>query len=224
MPEGAFSYLEEDPENDHFSDVAREFERQQNAERETIAKANEYGNGYAPSVSPSEPYMPQKLNARHREIIRLHALGYKGTEIAKMIGCTPQSVYNITNSPLGVNLLEEIREARTGSVKDVHDRMQEMSPLAAEIMLDIMNDGEKESNRLRAAEKILEMTGHKAVDKHEHLHAHLTAEEIANLKQTAEDVSNPKEIEEASYDEDVRTRNSRNNKETNIQHNASEDT
>lgn len=173
----AFAYLEDNKEQDKFSDLADEFKKS-----EQVEKANKYGNGFAPATSPSQPYTPDKLNARHREIIRLHCLGYKGTEIANMLGCTPQTVYNIVNSPLGLDLISQIQEARTGSVKDVHNRLQEMSPLAAEVTLDLMNDAESETVRLRAAEKVLEMTGHKATDKHQHIHAHLTKDDIQELK------------------------------------------
>ncbi len=186
MPSNAFSYLEDDPEQDDaYSEIAEEFASQQKEEAEEIFHANQHGNGFAPEKSSSGPYMPQKLNARHREIIRLHCLGYKHVEIGNMLGCTAQLCSMIVNSPLGVDLIQEIQKARTGSVKDVHERLQEMSPFAAEIMLDIMASSKKESNRLRAAEKVLEMTGHKAASRHEHMHAHLTKEEIEELKQNA---------------------------------------
>lgn len=166
---------------------------------EEVYKSNENGLGFPVSENPGT-YDPQTLNARHREILRLVALGYKYTQVARILGITPTTVGYTVNSPLGTSFLQEIHEARTSSVKDVHNRLQEMSPFAAEVVLDIMADGKSENNRLRAAEKVLEMTGHKSENKHMHLHTHMTPEEIAEIKRTAH--IGPKTVSEDSEEGD----------------------
>ena len=177
---------------DEFSEAAQEMEE--------VFQSNQHGLGFPTSESPGT-YEPKSLNARHREILRLVALGYKHVTVAKILGITPTAVGYTVNSPLGKSFLAEIHEARTGSVKDVHNRLQEMSPLAAEVMLDIMNEGKSETNKLRAAEKILEMTGHKSENKHMHLHTHLSKDEIEEMKKTAnigpETTSEDRQLEEA---------------------------
>jgi len=178
-----FSYL------DDLDEEMRKSHSRVSEDSETLAMSNESGNGFGDVYSPveseaSETYNPQKLNARHREMIRLHALGYKGVQIANILGVTPQNVYDILNSPLGQSFISEIQEARTSSVQDVQNRLQEFSPLAAELVLDIMNEGVKESNRLKAGLKVLEMTGHKPGDTVNHNHVHLTKEDIEDIKAT----------------------------------------
>lgn len=171
---------------DHFDKLAEQFSEQEQEKREEIYQANSHGNGFADDMEDSkapEQYNPKKLNAKHREIIRLTALGYKGVMIAKMLSVTPQTVYNITNSPLGESLLQEIENARTGNVKDVRDRLQEASPLAVELVVDIMSDGKSEKNKLRAALKVLEMTGHKPGENHQHVHTHLSKDDIDDIKE-----------------------------------------
>src|SRR5690625_1462220 len=169
---------------------ATEFKKFQEREKseETLFQANtesENGLGFPASEIPSS-YEPQALNARHREILRLVALGYKHTQVGAMLSISPVTVGYVVRSPLGQSFLSEIQEARTGSVKDVHNRLQEMSPFAAEIMLDIMANSKSEGNKLKAAEKVLEMTGHKAENKHVHLMTQLSAEDIKELKNTAQ--------------------------------------
>lgn len=189
------------------------------SEDEQIVKSNKYGNGFSPETSESsESYEPKKLNARHREIIRLHALGYKGTEIAHTVGCTPQLVYMVVNSPMGEAFLAEIESARTDSVEDVRERLKEMSPLAAEVFLDIMNNGVKEHNRLKAAKTVLEMSGHRKNDSVNHNHIHLTKEDIDDIKK--EHKGGPKVVEETEEAEVVEDFNETNHPEHNKQENA----
>lgn len=143
-------------------------------------------------------YEPAKLNARHREIIRLAALGYKHVQIASILGISPVTVGYIIRSPLGQQFLREIGEARTDSVKDVQNRLNELSPLAVETVLDVMTTA-KDNVRGNMAIKVLEMTGHKATEKHDHNHLHLTKEDILEIKR--EYKGGPKIVEEASYEE-----------------------
>lgn len=180
-----------------FSSYLAEFNAMQKKEDEELFGANSSspnGLGFPVSEAPAT-YEPTVLNARHREILRLHALGYKHVQIAAMLSITPVTVGYVVRSPLGKSFLAEVHEARTDSVKDVHNRLQEMSPFAAEILLDIMADGKTESNKLRAAEKVLEITGHKSENKHMHLHTHLSKDDIKQLKQGVKDEQD--KVEEA---------------------------
>lgn len=196
------------PEEDCLDEEAARFQEEIDEENEQIYKSNSQGLGYGydlPESAGSGTYNPKKLSARHREMLRLVSLGYKNITVGKILGVTPQNVSDVINSPLGQSFLAEIQDARTGSVKEVHDRLQEMSPLASEVMLDIMADGKSESNRLRAAEKVLEMTGHKAGNKHFHLHSQLNADEISQLKEAANKgprlVKENNEPEEAQFED-----------------------
>lgn len=199
VPEDVPSVSEDDLAKDDLEELSEHLAKMSDEDKEEIFKSNAFGTGFAPATSEAKgTYEPQALNARHREIIRLHALGYKHTQIGAMLSIAPQTVGYVVNSPLGKGFLSEIAEARTGSVKDVHNRLQEMSPFAAEVMLDIMAEG-KESNKLRAAEKVLEMTGHKAENKNLHLHTQLTADEIKQLKESSN--GGPETVSEAEVEQ-----------------------
>lgn len=185
-----FSYLD---------DLDDSVEKSYNEVRgEQVVQANQNGNGFGDVYSPAESdgvdkYEPQKLNARHREMIRLHALGYKGVQIAQILGVTPQNVYDTLNTPLAQAFLQEIEEARNGSVQDVRERLQEISPLAVEVVLDVMQNG-SETNRLKAADKVLDKTGQKPGETHNHNHVHLTKDDIEDIKR--EHAGGPRVIEE----------------------------
>jgi len=191
----------------YLAEISDKFREEQKAESEEIYRSNEgdseSGLGF-PVSEANGTYEPTHLNARHREILRLTALGYKQVQVAAMLSITPATVGYVVRSPLGQSFLAEIHEARTDSVKDVHNRLQEMSPFAAEIMLDIMANGKREGDKLRAAEKVLEMTGHKADNKHMHLHTHMTQEDIKEMKKNVK-AEDSDEIEDAEIiDEDSR--------------------
>jgi len=206
MPNYGFAYLKN--LNDDIAEAAKHVKPEYQEDIETEYRSNSHGLGFPVSDAPGT-YELLYGYGHHREILRLVALGYKYIQVASILGITPTVVSYTVNSPLGRAFLDEIHEARTGSVKDVHNRLQEMSPLAAEIMLDIMNDGKSETNKLRAAEKVLEMTGQKAENQHMHLHTHLTPEQVEEVKRTAnlgpktvrensEEVSDAEVLEEGS--------------------------
>lgn len=190
-----FSYLD---------DLDDSVEKSYNEVRgEQVVQANQNGNGFGDVYSPAESdsvdkYEPQKLNARHREMIRLHALGYKGVQIAQILGVTPQNVYDTLGTPLAQAFLQEIEEARNGSVQDVRERLQEISPLAVEVVLDVMQNG-SESNRLKAADKVLDKTGQKPGETHNHNHVHLTKDDIEDIKR--EHAGGPRVIDEGGEKE-----------------------
>ena len=60
-------------------------------------------------------YDIKQLWERHHEIMNLHSLGYKGTEIAKILCIEPQTVSNTINSSLGKIKEAELREIRNGN-------------------------------------------------------------------------------------------------------------
>lgn len=197
-----FSYLDDLDES-----VKRSYNEV--SEEEQVVQANSNGNGFGDVYSPAESeasgtYEPQKLNARHREMIRLHALGYKGVQIANILGITPQNVYDTLNSPLAQSFLQEIEDARNGSVQDVRERLQEMSPIAAETMLDLLNS-DSERNRFKAAKTVLEMTGQKPGETHNHNHVHLTKDDIEDIKR--EHKGGPRVVSENSETKDFNETN-----------------
>lgn len=194
---GAFSYL------DNLDEAVEESYREVSQEQESVVASNETGNGFGDVYTPAESeapssYEPQKLNARHREMIRLHVLGYKGVQIANILGVTPQNVYDTLGTDLAKSFIQEIEEARNSSVQDVRERLQEFSPLAAETILDLM-DSSSDTVKYKSAKTILEMTGQKPGESVNHNHIHLTKEDIEDIKK--EHAGGPGVITEGSEKE-----------------------
>lgn len=128
----------------------------------------------------------KQLWSRHKEIIQLDRLGYKGTEIAKLLNITPESVSQILNSTLGQNAREVVREIRDQEYDDLHDDVIELTKKSLLVYGEILDDT-SESRKLRkevADTVTLELAGMRAPTKIESKSttAVLTAEELTKLK------------------------------------------
>ena len=130
----------------------------------------------------------KKVMNQHHEILRLSALGMKGREVALMLSCTPQTVYNVTNSELGRSQLAKLHGLRDDSAVDVAARIQQISEKAVEVVAEVLEDEEAGVNlRVTAAFKILDRAGHGPVQKIRGTmnHALFGPEELAEIKQQA---------------------------------------
>ena len=92
------------------------------------------------------PYVPtatvRKYNIKHlwdnsREVIRLSAMGLKGTEIAEMTGLTPAMVSNIRNSPIARERINELQDRRDEKTTEIARNIHEGAIAASELMRDI---------------------------------------------------------------------------------------
>jgi len=104
----------------------------------------------------------QKLRGRHHQIIRLAATGqYNGKEIADIIGCTPQTVYNTLNSELAQQKMRYLQREADGTTIDILDSMQELAPLAVAHIEEALLSGEdlKRKEQIRVAQDLLDRTG-----------------------------------------------------------------
>ena len=130
----------------------------------------------------------QKVMNLHHEILRLSALGMKGVDVARMLSCTPQTVYNVTNGELGRRQLDKLHGLRDESAVDVGKRIQEISEMAVEVVAEAIENEETNINlRVAAAFKILDRAGHGPVQKirGNFQHALFGAEELAEIKREA---------------------------------------
>ena len=143
----------------------------------------------------------------HAEITRRILLGQKNTVIAEALGCSTQMVSNVRNSPVIQDRLSLMRGARDASAIDIARDIQEFAPEALRLLKEIVlgkGPGENASAALRAkvSSDFLDRAGHGAVRKEQHLHAHLTSEEIEGIKQRALELKREKEgseVVEAEY-------------------------
>jgi predicted transcriptional regulator len=134
-------------------------------------------------------YEIQHLQQRHHEIIRLSTLGHGNKEIAQILGITPQTVSICLNSKLARDKMDHMRQERDAATVDVATAIADLAPKAAK-MVDVilsrdLGVGVSPSTQLKAAMDILDRNGYKPPEKHQHVHAHLTSEEVEAIKKRA---------------------------------------
>lgn len=126
----------------------------------------------------------------HHEICRLVLLGMKNVDIARRLGCTPQTVSNVRNSPIVKHRIQELMKMRDVAAVNFAEEVRARVKRAFEILDEALFDetGEvplqmrlKEANNVLDRMERIEGVGQRNV----HLHAHLTAEDIERLKERA---------------------------------------
>lgn len=139
----------------------------------------------------------KRLWGLQNEICRLHVLGLKGTHIAEMMGVTPQTVYNIVGSEKGKEVIDRLSLGRDVGAEDIQKRIQEIQPLALEILTDAMIDDEaKLEVRVGIAQDMMNRGGHKPVSKVDvkSIHYRVDADFLKEIKDRADEIG--EEIEE----------------------------
>ena len=124
----------------------------------------------------------------HHEIVRRLVLGQKSTEIARALNISKAMVSYTKNSKVVQKQLDLMRGARDAETIDVAIRIRENGPEALALLEDIIEDrGETHGIALaaRTAESMLDRGGYAAPKRLEAVVAHLTREEIEELKKQA---------------------------------------
>lgn len=133
-------------------------------------------------------YQPKELSERHRNILRLYALGYTIKEIAERIGCTQATVSNIVNSELGRTHTEVFRRGIDNAALDSAIRLRAMAPAALDVIEGIIQDENAPAAlRLRAAQDTLDRAGYGAVKRMDirATSVSLTADDLEEIKNNA---------------------------------------
>lgn len=151
------------------------------------AKRKKYGT-YGGGYGEGRGYEPQKLNARHHEILRLTLLGYSDKEISEKLGCTKMAVVTARNCKLGQQYYNMLRVAADFHAVETAKRIRELAPKALEAIREIMDDESMPANtRLNAAKDILDRAGF-AAPKQVQVQStslNLSPDDITNLKEEA---------------------------------------
>jgi len=126
------------------------------------------------------------LWSRHKEILQLDSMGYKGMEIAKMLNIHPVTVSNCLNSTLGKEAQLAIREERDEEYEQLREEVLDLTRKSLDVYREILSD-ESEGRKLKketADTVVLELSGMKAPTRIESrsLHAILTPDEIEDFK------------------------------------------
>ena len=134
--------------------------------------------------------MLQELKTQHREIARLRFEGVTPQDIAKRLNMSYQSVSAILRDPLCKSYLEGLHDKADTKVIDVRKRLAEMNVDALKVFQYILTSKKvTDPVKLSAAKDVLDRTGHKVPEKHEHLVGVFTAKDIQELRQRAESVN-----------------------------------
>lgn len=131
-------------------------------------------------------YDIKRLWSRNKEILQLDSMGYKGTEIAKILNVTPTCVMMTLNSTLGKEAQLAIRNERDDEYQAMRESVMELTWKSLKVYEEIL-DSEVESTKLKketADTVALELAGMRAPTKIQSMTAHavLTPEELDEFK------------------------------------------
>lgn len=136
----------------------------------------------------SRQYSIKELWDKHREIARRVVLGQSHAEIAEAVGCHPQTVSNVRNSPIGRAELARLHERRDDETMSMAQKIEEFAPVALRFLEDIVNgkvDGASTALRARMASAAVARAGYGEVHRVQTLHAHLSRSDIEVVKERA---------------------------------------
>ena len=130
----------------------------------------------------------QKLKSHHHKIIYLYLAKPEWTnkQIAAAVDVTPQTVSNTLNSRVGQRRIKLMRERLDDMFLDEMEYMEDLSKDALRLLESFMLDEGKE-DRLRAkiARDILDRAGKREAQEHHHKHAHITVQDLQEMKDRA---------------------------------------
>ena len=136
-------------------------------------------------------YQIQQMTQRHHEITRLALLGRPAKEIAQELGITEVCVSYTLNSRIVQDKLALLRAQRDATSVDVAAAFRDLAPKCIEVLETIMLDEDTPSQvRSSNAKDLLDRAGYGApkIIKSESVVAHLTKDEIEDIKRRAIDV------------------------------------
>lgn len=113
-------------------------------------------------TKPNGKWEPQKLNGRHREIMRQILEGSSYGEVAASVGMSTQAVMLVANSAI---FKEELSKLESSQDWNVIRRAESLSNEALSQLRDIMRQSRSEMRRESAADKILGMAGYSKIEK-----------------------------------------------------------
>ena len=125
---------------------------------------------------------------KHHEIARQVVLGRTNVDIANSIGCTPQTVSNVRNSPLAKAKIDSLNESRDEETVSIAKRIEEFAPVALELLEEIVSGNIPEASialRAKVASSHLGRAGYGEVHKAHILSQHLSREDIERIKMRA---------------------------------------
>jgi predicted transcriptional regulator len=138
-------------------------------------------------------YNVQALHERHHQMLRLALIGHQTSEIAAILGVTPQNVSDVLSSPLAAEQLSVMKVAADTKAVDIARMLQEEAPKCLELLKQIREgqelSGERPTLKLRmeAAESLLDRQGTSKIQNIRGLIGHtlVTDEVLQEIKEKA---------------------------------------
>ena len=111
-------------------------------------------------------YDLRRLWGSHREIMRMHAYGADGRQIAEHLDVTPQTVYNVLGCDIAQDELARYHALRDSTFADIQDKLHELAGVSVDIIEQTMIDPTTPTKqRTDLANKILDRVGHAPVQR-----------------------------------------------------------
>lgn len=130
--------------------------------------------------------MLNELSSHHREIARLRFEGKRPVEISTMLNMPISTIRNILADPMCKAHIERLTDSADTEVINVRRRLAEMNAKALATIDDLLShDDVSHSVQLKAAQDVLNRNGYAPIQTHQHMHAHLTGEDLAKMKARA---------------------------------------
>lgn len=134
-------------------------------------------------------YNVQALWEKHREIVRQVVIGRNNTDIASDIGCTPQTVSNVRNSPIAKEEIERLSTGRDEAAMSIAQRIEEFAPIALDLIENIVRGHVPTASialRAKLAGSQLARAGYGEVQKVHSVQTTLSRADIESIKERAQ--------------------------------------
>jgi len=138
------------------------------------------------------------LSPRHKQMARLLIGGHSQSEIARILNVNKSTVCRLLRDPLLAEELSRLQEnadmGATACVPGIPEKLREGAIKGVQVLLDILEDKRSDAEMLKlkanAATELLGRAGYGQVKQvlvqKSNVTAHLTAEDIADLKRRAD--------------------------------------
>lgn len=175
-----------------------------------VGKVYDYGDKYSdPNRIPKQlkpvakGHVIVEMWESHHEIARRLLLGQKHVDIAKDMGCTPQTVSNVERSPVVADKLSIMRAARDAGSIDLAKEIQDLAPLALQRVREALETGQvmgRELNGisiLKECNQLLDREIGKPTQRVDtrNIHGHFTMADIDRIKARAKELAGTSYIE-----------------------------
>ena len=134
-------------------------------------------------------YEITQLWSIHHEICRFALLGMKHIDIANHLQISPVTVSYVMRSSIVKRQMSQLQAVRDIDAIDIAKEIQEIAPKAVRKLDELISCGNT-AIEFKAATDVLDRAGHAAVRtlRTENIHAHFSADEIADIKKRAKEV------------------------------------